>query len=85
MLNEFCLPFTKVGGLFIAMKGQDVADELDESGRSLKELWGRWVETHEFELPIEQSKRHMVVIRKTAPTPRIYPRKAGTPLKNPIV
>ncbi|MEK8128945.1 16S rRNA (guanine(527)-N(7))-methyltransferase RsmG [Paenibacillus filicis] len=85
VLNEFCLPFVKPDGYFIAMKGQDVQAELEEASFSLKELQGRWVETHQFQLPVEESTRHMIRIRKTAATPRKYPRKAGTPLKTPLL
>ncbi|MBP1153258.1 MULTISPECIES: 16S rRNA (guanine(527)-N(7))-methyltransferase RsmG [unclassified Paenibacillus] len=85
VLNEFCLPFVSVGGLFVAMKGQEVQGEIEDSAFSLKELKGQWVQTHRFELPVEESTRHMVLIKKTAPTPKKYPRKAGTPLKFPLV
>lgn len=85
VLNEFCLPFAKPGGMFVSMKGQDVQAEIDEAVFSLKELNGKLLHTHQFELPVEQSMRHMIVISKTAPTPRKYPRKAGTPLKAPLV
>jgi 16S rRNA (guanine527-N7)-methyltransferase len=84
VLNEFCLPFAAVGGNFVAMKGSDVTDEVN--GYSLKELWGKHVHTYRFELPDEEhSTRHVVLIQKTAPTPRKYPRKAGVPLKQPLV
>ncbi|MFC6232481.1 16S rRNA (guanine(527)-N(7))-methyltransferase RsmG [Paenibacillus allorhizosphaerae] len=85
VLNEFCLPFTKNGGTFVAMKGQDVQTEIEEAAYSLKELNGKLLDTHRFELPVEESTRHIVVIKKTGPTPRKYPRKAGTPLKVPLL
>ncbi|WP_159888124.1 16S rRNA (guanine(527)-N(7))-methyltransferase RsmG [Paenibacillus puerhi] len=85
VLNEFCLPFVKPKGRFVAMKGQDVQDELKEAGFSLKELQGEWVNTYHFQLPIEESTRQLVEIRKIASTPRKYPRKAGTPLKTPLL
>ncbi|TVY10700.1 16S rRNA (guanine(527)-N(7))-methyltransferase RsmG [Paenibacillus cremeus] len=85
VLNEFCLPFVKPGGMFAAMKGQEVQAELDESKFSLKELKGDWIQTQRFELPVEESTRHIVIVKKTAPTPRKYPRKAGVPLKSPLI
>lgn len=85
VLNEFCLPFVRTGGMFAAMKGQDVKAELQEAKRSLRELQGQLVDSHHFELPVEESSRHMVLIKKIGPTPRSYPRKAGTPLKSPLV
>ncbi|WP_059041226.1 16S rRNA (guanine(527)-N(7))-methyltransferase RsmG [Paenibacillus rubinfantis] len=85
VLNEFCLPFAKPGGLFVAMKGSNPADEIKEAARSLSELKGKWVRTPKFQLPLDQSERHLVIIQKTAPTPKKYPRKAGTPAKTPLV
>lgn len=85
VLNEFCLPFVKPGGLFVAMKGSNPEDEVKEAARSLSELKGKWVSTPAFSLPLENSERHLVLIQKTAPTPKKYPRKAGTPAKMPLV
>ncbi|SDD86974.1 16S rRNA (guanine527-N7)-methyltransferase [Paenibacillus sp. UNCCL117] len=84
-LDELCLPFVKPGGQFIAMKGQDVQGELAEASFSLKELQGEWMNTHHFQLPVEESTRQLIQIRKKAPTPRKYPRKAGTPIKSPLL
>lgn len=85
ILNEFCLPFAKPGGLFVAMKGSNPEDEVKEAARSLSELNGKWVSTPAFSLPLENSERHLVLIQKTAPTPKKYPRKAGIPAKTPLV
>jgi 16S rRNA (guanine527-N7)-methyltransferase len=86
VLNEFCLPFAAVGGLFVAMKGSEISEELKEAAYSLKQLKGKTLDTHQFELPEEErSKRHLVLIRKLASTPSKYPRKAGTPLKSPLI
>ncbi|WP_166245809.1 16S rRNA (guanine(527)-N(7))-methyltransferase RsmG [Paenibacillus turpanensis] len=85
ILNELCLPFTKTGGLFVAMKGSDPTAEIDEAKRSLKELNGKLVTVDSLTLPVEQSERHLIQIQKTAPTPKKYPRKAGVPAKTPIL
>jgi 16S rRNA (guanine527-N7)-methyltransferase len=85
VLNELCLPFAKKAGTFAAMKGADPADELQEAGMSLKKLKGEIRSVHELKLPIEQSERHIILIRKTANTPKEYPRKAGTPIKQPLL
>lgn len=85
VLNEFCLPFVRKDGMFAAMKGSDPTAELTEAAYSLKELKGKLIETHAFQLPVEESARHMILIRKTANTPKMYPRKPGTPLKTPLV
>lgn len=85
VLNEFCLPFVKVGGQFAAMKGSNPTEEIDEAARSLKELRGLLSQVHSFSLPVEESDRHIVVIDKKGPTPTKYPRKAGTAAKTPLV
>lgn len=85
LLNEFCLPFARKGGLFAAMKGSDPAEEVREAKRSLKELRAELTKVESFTLPVEDSARHIVLIRKTAETPAKYPRKAGVPAKSPLI
>lgn len=85
VLNEFCLPFVKNGGLFAAMKGSDPGEEIKESVRSMNELKAKLRDTYHFSLPLENSDRHIVVVNKIGNTPKKYPRKAGTPLKSPII
>ncbi|RTE06684.1 16S rRNA (guanine(527)-N(7))-methyltransferase RsmG [Paenibacillus whitsoniae] len=84
VLNEFCLPFVKKGGTFIAMKGSDVEEELKDAAYSLSELRGKLVKVTRMTLPVEESMRHFIVVEKTGATPAKYPRKAGTPLKEPL-
>ncbi|WP_027093038.1 16S rRNA (guanine(527)-N(7))-methyltransferase RsmG [Cohnella thermotolerans] len=84
-LNELCLPFARSGGVFVAMKGSDLTDELSESRFSLNKLNAGLREVKKLELPIERSERHLVVIDKKGPTPKAYPRKAGVPLKSPLL
>lgn len=85
VLNEFCLPFVKQGGLFAAMKGSKSDEEVKESSVSLRELKGRIQSQFGFSLPHEHAERHIVLVKKMEATPRKYPRKAGTPLKQPLV
>ncbi|MFF2911500.1 16S rRNA (guanine(527)-N(7))-methyltransferase RsmG [Paenibacillus sp. NPDC057934] len=85
LLNEFCLPFAKKGGVFAAMKGSDPAEELTEAKYSLKELRGQLIKVEPFKLPVEESARHIILVSKTATTPAKYPRKAGIPAKTPLV
>lgn len=85
VLNEFCLPFVRVGGTFVAMKGSDLTEELAESKYSADKLGGKLVRVDKLQLPSEGADRHLVLMTKTNPTPGIYPRKAGTPLKSPLV
>ncbi|GIP29197.1 ribosomal RNA small subunit methyltransferase G [Paenibacillus sp. J23TS9] len=84
VLNEFCLPYVKVGGVFAAMKGSNPELEVKEASHSLKELKGKLNRVENFVLPVEESERHIIIIDKTGPTPRKYPRKAGTALKTPL-
>ena len=74
VLAELCLPLTKIGGLFIAMKGQSGSEELNESLNAIKTLGGEYVKTIEFELPDEAGKREIIVIKKIKNTPEKYPR-----------
>ncbi|WP_019914537.1 16S rRNA (guanine(527)-N(7))-methyltransferase RsmG [Paenibacillus sp. HW567] len=85
LLNEFCLPFTRKDGIFAAMKGNDPSEELTEAKRSLKELRAELQKVESFSLPVEESARHIVMIRKTGATPAKYPRKAGIPAKSPLL
>ncbi|WNS42236.1 16S rRNA (guanine(527)-N(7))-methyltransferase RsmG [Paenibacillus sp. MMS20-IR301] len=85
LLNEFCLPFTRKDGIFAAMKGSDPAEELAEAKRSFKELRAELQKVESFSLPVEDSARHIILVRKTGATPAKYPRKAGVPAKSPLV
>jgi 16S rRNA (guanine527-N7)-methyltransferase len=86
VLNEFCLPFTAVNGTFVAMKGSEIDQELKESAFSLRELKGKYIHTEHFELPDgENASRNLVFVRKLSTTPKMYPRKAGIPLKLPLL
>lgn len=67
------------------MKGSETENEMKEAAYSLKELKAEFVKLDRMELPIEHSVRHFVQIKKEGPTPKKYPRKAGTPVKNPLV
>lgn len=85
VLNEFCLPFVRKDGWFAAMKGANPSDEIKEAAKSMQVLQASLQEEHELKLPIELSERHIVIVKKKGPTPKAYPRKAGTPLKSPIM
>lgn len=84
-LNELCLPFVEKGGTFVSMKGSDHTAELEESLKSLRLLNAELKYTRELKLPLEQSERQLIVIGKRGKTPKEYPRKAGIPLKQPLV
>lgn len=85
VLNEFCLPFVRKGGIFAAMKGTDLKEEVKEASRSFRELKAKMKNSYHFQLPQENADRHIIIIEKVGDTPKKYPRKAGTPLKTPII
>ncbi len=85
VLNEFCLPFTRKGGFFAAMKGSQSGDEIAEANPSFKLLKGKLKAEHKLMLPHEQSERSIIIVEKTGDTPSKFPRKAGLPLKQPII
>ncbi|MCD1261802.1 16S rRNA (guanine(527)-N(7))-methyltransferase RsmG [Paenibacillus athensensis] len=85
VLAEFCLPFARKGGAFLAMKGSEVEGELKEAAFSFAELKGVMKQVDQMELPIERSVRHFVRVDKVGATPGKYPRKAGLPIKLPLV
>ncbi len=84
VLCEYCLPFVRVGGCFIAMKGPGLEEELQAAGRAIKTLGGKLESTAAFTLP-DGSERRIAVIRKTAPTPKAYPRPAAKIKKSPLI
>ncbi|WP_303842409.1 16S rRNA (guanine(527)-N(7))-methyltransferase RsmG [Selenomonas ruminantium] len=85
ILCEYCLPFVKKGGHFIALKGMQYNDEAEEAVKAIKVMGGSHTEIRPVKLPELDDKRAVITITKTTPTPKAYPRKAGIPTKNPIV
>jgi len=84
VLAEYCLPFVKIGGHALCMKGPDVDEELAASQKAVKTLGGNIKDVLRAELPYSGGSRCIVVIEKTKLTPASYPRKAGIPAKKPI-
>jgi len=83
-LAELCMPFCRVGGRFVAYKGPDADDEINEAGRAITTLGGELEAVHRFVLPHSDAHRTLVVIRKSRRTPAAYPRKAGVPERSPL-
>ncbi len=83
VLSEYCLPFVKVGGLFVAMKGGNVDEELDNARKSISLLGGVLEKVEKFNLPGNIS-RSMVVIKKVKKTSKIYPRMSAKIKKSPL-
>ncbi|RKO65518.1 16S rRNA (guanine(527)-N(7))-methyltransferase RsmG [Desulfofundulus salinus] len=84
VLLEFALPFLKTGGLFIALKGPAVQEELPASGNALNILGGTVKEVKTVFLPLTGDERKVVLIEKTGPTPEKYPRRPGVPQRRPL-
>ncbi len=83
VLCEYCLPFVKPEGAFLAMKG-NVDEEEQASSKAISVLGGKKEKTDKFLLPGTDMNRSVVVVRKIRPTPKGYPRQAGKPSKNPL-
>ena len=83
-LVEYLLPLVKVGGKCICMKGSDIKEELEESKKAIEILGGEIEKVEEFTLPESDIKRSIIIISKKSSTPKKYPRKPGTPAKEPI-
>ena len=83
-LSEYCLPYVKVGGKFISYKSGTVQEEAEQAEKAIRILGGKIQDVVYFNLPDSEIQRSLVVIEKIKPTPGKYPRKAGTPLKEPL-
>lgn len=84
ILVEYCLPFVKINGLFIAMKGNNT-EEFENSTKALDILGGKIEKIEKMVLPDTNIERNVVIIRKFRQTPTKYPRKAGKPSKDPLI
>ena len=83
VLAEYCLPFVKVGGVFLAMKGH-AEEEIKGATKAIALLGGTIEKTDTFRLPGTDMDRSIIVVRKIRPTPARFPRKAGLPSKEPL-
>lgn len=85
VLLEYLLPFVKLGGKCICMKGINIEEEINNSKKALEELGGEIEEIKKLQLPNTDATRNIIIVRKIAKTPKKYPRKAGTASKSPII
>ncbi|MCF0131895.1 MAG: 16S rRNA (guanine(527)-N(7))-methyltransferase RsmG [Pseudobutyrivibrio sp.] len=83
-LMEYCLPFVKVGGQFISYKSGSIDDEIASSGNAARLLGGKIENPFYFKLKNTDIDRSFVIVNKVAATVKTYPRKAGTPSKEPL-
>lgn len=83
-LSEYCLPYIRVGGMFISYKSGDVDDEVLESKKAISILGGKLDNVVKFQLPGTDINRSFIKIEKIKNTGKKYPRKAGLPTKEPL-
>lgn len=86
ILCEYSLPFVKKGGYFISYKSGKAGEEIKEAQNALKVLGGEYKESFEYEIESNQNVEYrcLLNIKKIGTTPKKYPRKAGTAIKNPL-
>ena len=83
VLCEYCLPYVRVNGCFVAMKGSDCADEIASAKNAIGQLGGKLESTREEALE-DGSGRTLIVIRKIKETPAAYPRQSAKIAKKPL-
>ena len=83
-LSEYCLPYVKVGGKFIAFKSEKASEELADAKGAIHLLGGKLISSKEFVLPETDVHRTICIVDKVEPTSKKYPRKAGVPSKQPL-
>ena len=84
VLSEFCLPYVKVGGSFIALKGPAVDQEIKESMGAIKILGGEFLDVCEVNIEDTELRHNLVVVKKIKECSKLYPRKAGLITKDPL-
>lgn len=84
VLSEWCIPFLKRGGYFLALKGPLADDEVKNAKRAVKILGGVIEDIFEVKIPFTQLNHKIIIIKKVGQTPLKYPRKAGIATKTPI-
>ena len=83
-LLEYCMPFVKVGGVFVSYKSGEVAEELKASENAQKQLFSKNREVIDFCIPNTDITRSFVVFEKKKELNKKYPRQGGKPKKNPL-
>lgn len=84
LLCEMCLPFVKVGGRFLAMKGPECQEELDRAARAIPTLGGVLKGCYDYRIPHTDITHRVVVVEKVSPTPKGYPRRWARMQKSPL-
>ena len=84
ILAEICVPFVKINGVFIALKGASYQEEIDSAGLAFNKLKAKYSLKHVFELPKNMGERAIILYKKIENTPNIYPRIYAKIKKNPL-
>lgn len=84
VLSEFCMPYVKKGGYFVALKGPSIDEELQNGSNAIKILGGELKEIIEIAIEETDLKHNIVEVEKVKTCPKTYPRKAGTVNKKPL-
>lgn len=83
-LSEYCCPFVKLGGSFICMKA-DADEEIENAAKAITTFGMKMQEIEKLKLEKIDANRTIIIYKKEKNTPKLYPRKAGIPSKNPII
>lgn len=83
-LSEYCLPFVKVGGYFIALKGPEVDEEIENAKAAIEKLGGEVEKKIDVSIPFSDLSHNLLIIKKIKNTPSQYPRGGGNPKKKPL-
>lgn len=84
VLGEYCIPFVKINGYFVALKGPSINEELDDSKKAIKILGGKLEKVENVQIEGSELNHNIVIIKKVNKTSKKYPRKAGIVNKNPL-
>ncbi|MCR6516365.1 MULTISPECIES: 16S rRNA (guanine(527)-N(7))-methyltransferase RsmG [Clostridium] len=84
VLSEFCLPYVRVGGYFVALKGPAIEEELEGSKNALSVLGGKLLDVKEIVVEGTDLNHNLVIVEKIKSCPKTYPRKAGNVTKKPL-
>ena len=84
VLSEYCIPFVRTNGYFVSYKGKKGLEEISNAQNCMNVLGCKIEKVDDFRLEEDEAERLLIRIKKCKGTPKLYPRKAGTPSKNPL-
>ncbi len=84
-LTELCMPFLKVGGYFISLKGPKADEEVNAAKKAIDLLGGEFIEIKSYDITKTCLNHNMVIIKKVKPCEKRFPRNAPKPIKEPLL